>query len=151
MLQAKLYNCEKYVGEFNIESEFKKEDSNYYLDITLYSILQNKELENIVNELFILKNEHKLVIEIHLNNNYICKTENLFIRSVTRTISTYEICAFSTKFNIISKQEIKNDKELYEKVIEDIEEDGYILYNVTIKEFDNYRLLELAYTKEENE
>ena len=149
MLQCKIFEGKKYIGEYDIDIEFKNEGLQTILNFIIYSSqINRKKLEDITQSIFTGKVE-TYRCNIHINSQVIIMN-NPFITETTRTLSTFEIKGFSTKF-IIENSMIKREQKLYEKIIEDIEEDGYQLYNTTIKEFDNYRLLELAYVKDEDE
>ena len=144
MLLAKLYKNEEYLGTYNIEIGFNIEDNISYLNIELEDTLHDTNISNIIDRVFTKNNMH-LSIDVALNSVCTLHTDNLFIRNVNRNVTSFKIEGFSTKYIF---KNIEEDKRMYEKIIKDIEEDDYRLFNTSIREFDTYRILELSYAKD---
>ena len=124
MLYAKLYNNEEYLGTYNIEIGFNIEDNISYLNIELEDKLKDNNIRDIIDTLFI-KNNINLSIDVALNSVCVLHTDNLFIRNVSKNISSFKIEGFSTKYIF---KNIEGNKKMYEKIIEDIEEDDYVAF-----------------------
>ena len=141
MLRAKIYNRNRCIGEYNVEIDFQNSES---INIRIHGTSQDIDLRKIAHTLFITR-DIELSVSIVLNSDYEIHTKNLFITNVAITTDSVIIEGISTAYIIREK------KKLYEKIIEDIEEDHYTLFQTLVREFDTYRILELSYAKDKDE